>query len=94
MKKFNLLEENSAKTVGQLSLDDAKKFNKRFRRVGGISIDVMREFLKHLPKSGVIGVYMDKKSKFLVPIHCRGWLASPRSENNSYEEDIEYEGYE
>ena len=60
--------------------------NKRFERIGGISVPLLKEFLRKLPKEKnlVIGVYVCKrdyhnaKKGELAPLHCKSFFLTPR----------------
>ena len=71
-------------TTGKLKKNvDKKKAFKDWKRVGAISIWLLKDFLKYIKDpydTKQIGIYISKKGKFkgkLAPIHCNGYLLAP-----------------
>ena len=75
-KDFDYL--NDIKTIGHLKKSKLKNYFKNKVLIGRFDADYLREFLKMLPKKEHlhIGIYRDKKG--IAPLHCKGWLLSPR----------------
>ena len=64
----------------------------KFRRIGHLNINLLKSFLKKLPKSdsGIIGIYVNSSGEDkgkLAPIHSNGWLLAPMIHDN-YTKDV------
>ena len=70
--------------IGKLYKNKTKIFLKKFKRVGGLSPYLLKDFLKKIPDiyEDVIGVYVDDKGE-LAPLHCKGWVLAPRKNDRS-----------
>ena len=87
-KKFNLKDDaiyiNNSLTIAKYKSIPESHF-KRFRRVGGICVWLLKDFLKQIKdkdEDAIIGVYIEKKSINLVPFHCRNVLLAPMGNPN------------
>ena len=86
---------NDTSTMGELK--KYKTFKYYNKRLGGVSIELLKEFLSKLPKDAeTIGIYVVKrisKDAFstkvgdLAPFHCAGICLAPRGNTNT--SDIE-----
>lgn len=78
-KFYEKLDIENKKVIGRLKLDTEIKFLKKYKRIGGIDIRLLRQYLKYTKKDGgkVIGVYITQEGN-LAPLHSKGWLLAPR----------------
>jgi len=75
-KDFSKLNNQDFPTEGLLKKGKGRKFTRRFKRVGGIKVELLRRFLKYLKEDDVIGAYIDKHDN-LSPLHCKRRLLAP-----------------
>ena len=86
MKTFKVKSQNWSGTIGQIT--NSKDIRNIGTRIGGIDVELMKAFLKELPKrkkgeTRSIGIYITKKSYGrikkgqLAPIHCKGVILAP-----------------
>ena len=56
---------------------NAEKWASKYQRIGGLSVRLLRKYLRRLNEDDIIGVYSKKRKKELVPLHCRGKCLAP-----------------
>ncbi len=76
LKRFDFSSFKKNGIIGLLKKGKVRKFTRYNKRIGGINVGYLREFLKYLKDDNVIGVYIDKQKR-LVPLHCKRRLLAP-----------------
>jgi len=75
-KGIKLVSHNPTVTVGMIKKGEERKYTRSVRKVGAISVELLKEFLKPRRNKDVIGVYVNKSGK-LAPLHCKRRVIAP-----------------
>lgn len=82
-------------TMGELN--NPREWLKKFKRIGGLDIELLKKIIKKMPKKSEIGIYICKKDcgrikkGMLAPIHNNAWILAPTIDS---ETPREFENYE
>ena len=83
-------------TIGKFKdMSDAKRFFKKNKRVGGLSVGLLKQYLKELKNDDVISIYINRKGE-LTNLHCKGRCMAPMVFYDKIQKEIqdryEFEG--
>ena len=80
-------------TIGKLK--DPRKTTRKWKRIGGFNVGLLKKFLKKLPNGSdiCIGIYVNRETKsdrieagFLSNMHCKGYCLAPVLTHGKYKE--------